>query len=299
MSKKENTGKANEITPVTIRHVRGMTPAEMQYIKYASLGRRIERPFGLGFGVVIMMFGITLLVAFIYDGQASEPGKFIISVIFSIGFFLLGQVSWRTYKKRKYRLKDGVYEISGRLEEMNGRIVNPSTGGSSSVRKYVIGDTQIIWPIASSAVYASSAGSLICIKAAIFEKEKPVSFFSERSILSDKKHDAFVLEFDDKININRAIVNYGPRLFFKKRATLIATHILILTIIALGLFYFMENPFSARLPTPSHSLALTSEIIAITLFLITAAACLATAAFLYEKIAKKMGFTPYIEKLRS
>ncbi len=187
--------------------VRDLTSFELGYarthFRRLSWGHNIEVVLGM------VMVPMGFVAAGLIGGEWNPRAPYLmlfapILVMASLG---LAAFILKFAPKRKYVLRDGAFVCDGIMEESVSRLFNPKTGQSATIRRYRIGDANIIWPPGGELIYRSFVNKRIQVTVALITRSNPLTLFGEQP------KDAVVLEFGNSIRIHHALQKYGRNLF--------------------------------------------------------------------------------------
>lgn len=242
-SKKRPTrSKRKETSPEipiadSAQRVRALTPLEFGYarghFRLLSWGHIIAVVIGLA------MVPICFVIAGLIGGEYNTRAPFLmlfapLLVLASLG---LGAFIIWFAPKRKHALQDGAFVFDGIMEENVSRLFNPKTGQSATIRKYRIGDANIIWPSGAESIYRPFVNKRIQVMAAVITRSNPLTLFGEQP------RDAVVLEFGDSIRIHHALQKYGRNLFLVYHIKTFLFSLVFAGLVAIAVIYFFPETY--------------------------------------------------------
>lgn len=189
------------------QRLRALTPLEFGYagahFRLLSWGHIIAVVIGLA------MVPVCFVIAGLIGGEYNPRAPYLVLFAPLLALASLGLGAFIIYfaPKRKHALQEGAFVFDGIMEENVSRLFNPKTGQSATIRKYRIGDANIIWPSGAESIYRPFVNKRIQVTAAQVTRSNPLTRFGEQP------RDAVVLEFGDSIRIHHALEKYGRNLF--------------------------------------------------------------------------------------
>lgn len=287
MKKKRPTRSTSPEIPIadSAQRLRALTPLEFGYarahFRLLSWGHIIAVVIGLA------MVPICFVIAGLIGGEYNTRAPLLMLFAPPLVLASLGLGAFIIYfaPKRKHALRDGAFVFDGIMEENVSRLFNPRTGQSATIRKYRIGDANIIWPSGAESTYRPFINKCIQVTAAQVTRSNPLALFGEQP------RDAVVLEFGDSIRIHHALQKYGWHLFLAYHVTAMLSSIVFAGLFAIAIIYFFPETYDHSRFTAFSTivgLAIGSILMFVIFFVV------------FERITETLGIRmiPIEEKLR-
>lgn len=199
--------------PESAKYWREMSDLEHGYARFYLKAGRIGGRFLLGLGGVVLL-GLLVPVGLVVEGRNIGPLEFFVLMVFLVVVLFGGWLLIRVgISQKKITLLPGVYKVKGVLEEASRGVVNPNTGYRQVVRKYLVGDVALFWPLESESICLPYVGRNVEVYVAIMESSFSWRIFKKPSVINAEKFSGIVLGFYDVLDVDAVLSKYGKNYF--------------------------------------------------------------------------------------
>ncbi|MFT4266670.1 MAG: hypothetical protein QM586_05515 [Xenophilus sp.] len=225
---------------------RPLSPHEREYVDMI-IGRQIRAVRWVlgGIGILLLMFAVTFPVVMVFDSTFHNPEK-IMGVLFALGLcaatFLIGLFFCRTGFRRRLVFDGQACKIFGVLKRQSARVVNPKTGGSNTITRFMVDGFFVVFPTGSEELLIPLEGKPVEVTVAVVSVSNPVAIFGRESVFSEPPEMALALRFCEVIDIQKAIESHGIG-FLRNRVYLEVVEMLLYGVVMLLAIWFLDENY--------------------------------------------------------